>query len=103
MSARQFAIVSEIENQRAMLATRAAQFAGEAADLREQLTAAKAETEAQRTRADAAEAKVAEMLDFKAKHAGDASGIMGQSFGSAARNEHLANMLGQASQLSGQH
>lgn len=59
MTARQAAVVAEIENQRSMLATRAAQFAGEAAELRAQLDAAKAEAAAQKFRADDAEAKLA--------------------------------------------
>lgn len=61
MSERQSAIIGEIENQRAMLATRAAHFAGDVAELRAALVATQAEVEAQRKRADDAEAKVAEL------------------------------------------
>lgn len=61
MSERQSAIIGEIENQRAMLATRAAHFAGDVAELRAALVTAQAEVDAQRKRADEAEAKVAEL------------------------------------------
>jgi hypothetical protein len=58
MNTRDNAVVAELEAQRSMLASRAAIHAGKIAELEAALAASKAETEAQRLRADEAEAKL---------------------------------------------
>jgi len=61
MSNRTAAILSEIESQRSFLGSRAAQHAGRIAELEAELAVAKAEVEAQRLRADEAEARLGAM------------------------------------------
>lgn len=58
MTPRHVAVISEIEEQRAMLATRAAKHAGEAAELRAALEASQAEAAAQKMRADDLQARL---------------------------------------------
>jgi hypothetical protein len=58
MNTRDNAVVAELEAQRSVLASRAAIHAGRIAELEAALAASQAETEAQRLRADEAEAKL---------------------------------------------